>query len=277
MKEIIKLILKYHFTIIFILLEVVSFSLIVQHNNYQRTVFLGRTASFFGYISSLLSTADDYLLLARTNGKLAEENIRLKNTVEELQSYIAATASDTIRIDTTVFDPAFVYQRAKIVNSNFNKTKNYITLNKGFANGLKKEMAVCSNEGVVGVIQNASNHYAVVLPLINVNSRISAKVKKNGYYGSLQWDGNDYKYSYLNDIPFHVNVQQGDTIVTSGFSSIFPEGELIGFVEAVNKETANFLRIKIRLAVDFKKITDVYIITNKKKEEKLNLEASINE
>lgn len=85
-------------------------------------------------------------------------------------------------------------------------------------------MAVTSRDGVVGIIQNISNTYAVVLPLINTNLKISAKIKKNGYYGSLQWDGNDYRYSYLNDIPFHVDVAQGDTIVTSGFSSIFPRG-----------------------------------------------------
>ena len=135
-------------------------------------------------------------------------------------------------------------------------------------------MAVISSDGVVGIIRNISNHYAVVLPLINVNLRVSAKVKKNGYYGSLQWDGNDYRYSYLNDIPFHVDVQRGDTIVTSGFSSIFPEGELVGFVESVDKETANFLSIKVKLATDFKKISDIYVIENRKKEEKRELEAT---
>ena len=124
----------------------------------------------------------------------------------------------------------------------------------------------------MGIIQNTSRHYARVLPLVNTNLRVSAKLKKNGYYGSLQWDGNDYRYSYLNDIPFHVDVAQGDTIVTSGFSSIFPEGELIGFVETVNKETANFLTIKVKLAVDFKKISDVYVVANLNKSEKLELE-----
>lgn len=118
-------------------------------------------------------------------------------------------------------------------------------------------MAVCSGDGVIGIVERVSRHYAKVLPLINANLRVSAKIKKNGYYGSLQWDGNDYRYSFLNDIPFHVNAEVGDTIVTSGFSSIFPEGKLIGFIESVNKETANFLTIKVKLATDFKKISDV--------------------
>lgn len=272
MKEIIKLILKYHFTIIFILLEAISFSLIVQHNNYQRTVFSGRTATFFCYISSMISNIDNYFSLQETNEKLVAENTDLKNRIESFRSAVDGQENRMLAEDSLFFDVDYRYQSAQMVNSSFNKTKNYITLDKGSSDGVDKEMAVCSRDGVVGIIQNTSRHYARVLPLINTNLRVSAKLKKNGYYGSLQWDGNDYRYSYLNDIPFHVDVTQGDTVVTSGFSSIFPEGELIGFVETVNKETANFLTIKVKLAVDFKKISDVYVVANLNKSEKLQLE-----
>lgn len=272
MKEIIKLILKYHFTIIFILLEAISFSLIVQHNNYQRTVFSGRAATFFCYISSLTSDINNYFSLKETNEKLVAENTDLKNIIEKLKSVQDGQENNIPVTDSSFFDIDYRYQSAQMINSSFNKTKNYITLDKGSSDGVIKEMAVCSKEGVVGIIQSTSGHYARVLPLINTNLRVSAKLKKNGYYGSLQWDGNDYRYSYLNDIPFHVEVTQGDSIVTSGFSSIFPEGELIGFVESVNKETANFLTIKVKLAVDFKKISDVYVVANLNKSEKLQLE-----
>ena len=272
MKEIIKLILKYHFTIIFILLEAISFSLIVQHNNYQRTVFSGRAATVFCYISSLTSDINNYFSLKETNEKLVAENTGLKNIIEKLKSVQDGQENNIPVTDSSFFDIDYRYQSAQMINSSFNKTKNYITLDKGSSDGVMKEMAVCSKEGVVGIIQSTSGHYARVLPLINTNLRVSAKLKKNGYYGSLQWDGNDYRYSYLNDIPFHVEVTQGDSIVTSGFSSIFPEGELIGFVESVNKETANFLTIKVKLAVDFKKISDVYVVANLNKSEKLQLE-----
>ena len=243
MKEIIKLILKYHFTIIFILLEVLSFSLIVLHNNYQRTVFSGYTASFFGTISSVVTRVDDYFYLKVTNEKLVAENTELRNEIEKLKLLNRISNADTLWAPTDSADVDYVYKTAEMINSSFNKTKNYI------------------------VIEKVSNRYARVLPLINTNLRISAKIKKNGYYGSLQWDGDDYRYSYLNDIPFHVDTEVGDTIVTSGFSSIFPEGEMIGFVESVNKETANFLTIKVKLATDFKRISDVYIIANTRKEE----------
>ena len=270
MKEIIKLILKYHFTIIFILLEIVSFSLIIRHNEYQRAIFSESASTLFGNISSTITSIKDYFRLKEMNESLANENILLKNRLEKYEFL-----RDTIIHGTVVQDsiPVYEYIGAKQVNATYNRTKNYITLNQGRKNGLQKEMAVCTPEGIVGLIQDLSDHFAVVIPLINVDSRISAKIKKNNYYGSLQWDGNDYAYSYLNDIPYHVEVNAGDTIVTSGLSKIFPEGIVVGYVESVDKETANFLKINVKLAVDFKRINHVYVILNNKKNEQTSLEA----
>ena len=270
MKEIIKLILKYHFTIIFILLEIVSFSLIIRHNEYQRAIFSESASTLFGNISSTITSIKDYFRLKEMNESLANENILLKNRLEKYEFL-----RDTIIHGTVVQDsiPVYEYIGAKQVNATYNRTKNYITLNQGRKNGLQKEMAVCTPEGIVGLIQDLSDHFAVVIPLTNVDSRISAKIKKNNYYGSLQWDGNDYAYSYLNDIPYHVEVNAGDTIVTSGLSKIFPEGIVVGYVESVDKETANFLKIKVKLAVDFKRINHVYVILNNKKNEQTSLEA----
>ena len=270
MKEIIKLILKYHFTIIFILLEIVSFSLIIRHNEYQRAIFSESASTLFGNISLTITSIKDYFRLKEMNESLANENILLKNRLEKYEFL-----RDTIIHGTVVQDsiPVYEYIGAKQVNATYNRTKNYITLYQGRKNGLQKEMAVCTPEGIVGLIQDLSDHFAVVIPLINVDSRISAKIKKNNYYGSLQWDGNDYAYSYLNDIPYHVEVNAGDTIVTSGLSKIFPEGIVVGYVESVDKETANFLKIKVKLAVDFKRINHVYVILNNKKNEQTSLEA----
>ncbi len=267
MKNIIKLILKYHFTIIFILLEFISFSLIVEHNNYQRTVFFGHTASLFGYVSSYITDVRAYFSLKSENERLVEENTNLKNQLERLTVYQSHFYQDSLQIQGD-----YIYYKAKIINTSFNKTKNYLTLDKGNNDGIRNEMAVCSKDGVIGVVKNTSSHFSFIIPLINVNLRVSAKIRKNGYYGSLQWDGNDYRYSFLNDIPFHVNVEQGDTIVTSGHSFIFPEGELVGFVETVDRETANFLSIKVRLATDFRKQSDVYIIAYRNREEQKQLE-----
>ena len=270
MKEIIKLILKYHFTIIFILLEIVSFSLIIRHNEYQRAIFSESASTLFGNISSTITSIKDYFRLKELNVCLSNDIILLIYRVEKYEFF-----RDTIIHGTVVQDsiPVYEYIGAKQVNATYNRTKNYITLNQGRKNGLQKEMAVCTPEGIVGLIQDLSDHFAVVIPLINVDSRISAKIKKNNYYGSLQWDGNDYAYSYLNDIPYHVEVNAGDTIVTSGLSKIFPEGIVVGYVESVDKESAKFLKIKVKLAVDFKRINHVYVILNNKKNEQTSLEA----
>ena len=178
MKKIIKLILKYHFTIIFILLEVLSFSLIVLHNNYQRTVFSGYTASFFGTISSVVTRVDDYFYLKVTNEKLVAENTELRNEIEKLKLLNRISNADTLWAPTDSADVDYVYKTAEMINSSFNKTKNYIVIDKGATEGIKPEMAVCSSEGVVGIIEKVSNRYARVLPLINTNLRISAKIKK---------------------------------------------------------------------------------------------------
>ena len=240
MKEIIKLILKYHFTIIFILLEIVSFSLIIRHNEYQRAIFSESASILFGNISAIATDVKNYFRLKETNESLANENILLKNRLEQYE-----LSRDTIVQGTFMQDsiPVYEYIGAKLVNATFNRTKNYLTLDRGLKNGIWKEMGVCSPDGIVGLVQDLSGQFAIVIPLINVDSRISAKIKKNSYYGSLQWDGVDYRYSYLNDIPYHVEVNEGDTIVTSGLSKIFPEGITVGYVESVDKETANFLKI----------------------------------
>lgn len=270
MKEIIKLIVKYHFTIIFILLEIVCFSLIVRHNEYQRAIFSQHASTVFGNISSVATVIKDYFRLKEINRSLADENVLLKKRLEEFE-----ILGDTVCRGTVVQDsvPVYDYVGARVVNATFNRTKNYLTIDRGRKNFLQKEMGVSTSEGVVGLIQDVSEHFAVVIPLINVDARISAKIKKNNYYGSLQWDGDDYRYSYLNDIPYHVSVSEGDTIVTSGLSKIFPEGIVVGYVEAVDKETANFLKIKVRLAVDFKRLSHVYVIENTKKNEQTQLEA----
>ena len=270
MKEIIKLILKYHFTIIFILLEIVSFSLIIRHNEYQRAIFSQNASTLFGNISSMTTDVKDYFRLKEINETLANENIQLKKRLEAIE-----VLRDTVVRGTIVQDslPVYDYTGAKVVNATFNRMKNYITIDRGRKNFIEKEMGVASPDGVVGLIQDISENYSIVIPLVNVASRVSAKIKKNNYYGSLQWDGDNYRYSYLNDVPYHVEVTEGDTIVTSGLSKIFPEGIVVGYVESVDTETANFLKIKVRLAVDFKRLSHVYVIDNDKKNEQNLLEA----
>lgn len=268
MKDIIRLITKYQFTLFFILLEVICFSLVIHENNYQRAIFSQHATTFFGYISSITTGVEDYFHLRAVNETLSTENTLLKNQLEKYKAQ-----EDTLMNPPVDSCATYQYHQAKVVNATYNLTKNYLTLNKGRKDGMEKEMAVCSASGVVGLIQDISDHFSVVIPLINTQSIVSAKIKNNDYYGPLQWDGDDYRYSYLNDIPYHVEVHTGDTIVTSNYSSIFPEGITIGVVDEVSQANSNFLKIKVRLAVDFRRLTYVYAIRNTTRNEQQQLEA----
>ena len=224
-------------------------------------------------MASLSSEARDYFRLQEINRALIEENVQLKN---QLDGYRMLT--DTLDGDSTTRNSSALYDyyNGKVVRVTYNRMKNQIVINRGGLDGIEPEMAITTPQGVVGFVQHVTDHYSIVIPLINVDSRTSARIKNNNYNGSVQWDGSDCRYSYLKDIPYHVTVSQGDTIITSGYSSIFPEGLTIGTVESVHREGANFLSVKILLAVEFRAMTHVYIIRNKQKAEREQLEEYYN-
>jgi rod shape-determining protein MreC len=159
-----------------------------------------------------------------------------------------------------------------VIGNSVNKQKNFITLNKGKKHGIGTDMAVTNSEGVLGVIVGTSENYSVAMSLLNIDFRLSARIKTNGYFGSLTWDGRDYKHVILSEIPQHVVINEGDTIETTGYSAVFPEGILIGSVSDIRKSGSDFYNITVSLAADFKKLNYVNIVGNLKKSEQLELE-----
>lgn len=261
MKEIFIFLKKFHFTILFILLEVFSIILIVNFNDFQAHMFgMGRFA-----VSNYLYRHNEgivrYLNLKEENKKLIEENTILRNHMMRLNYQ-----NDSLE-ERPDWDSIYHFIPARNIHATYNRTRNIIIIDRGAKYGIMPEMAVCSQEGIIGIIKDVNKRFASVLPLINIDCSISAKIKRNEYYGSLKWDGDDYRYSYLYDIPYHVEVFRGDTIVTSGFSSIFPPDFLIGVVDTVQKTSENFLDIRVKLAVNFRKIKYVYVGNNPQKDE----------
>ena len=189
---------------------------------------------------------------------------------------MTAIPGDTIHKGTAVVDTVFLFTPARIINNSVNKQQNYITLNKGRKHGIKEDQGILSTQGIVGVITSVSESYSTGLSLLNPRWSVSAKLKNSGYYGSLSWNGEDYQILDLLEIPFHVDLAIGDTIVTSGYSSIFPEGLMIGIIDAFKQPVGeNYYDIKVRLSTDFKSIRYVEVIENLKKDEIENLEKSI--
>jgi rod shape-determining protein MreC len=162
---------------------------------------------------------------------------------------------------------------ARVVNNSTNRRNNYITLDRGRRQGIHTEMAVISAEGVVGIVKDVSEHYCSVLSFLHKDSRISAQVKRNGYIGSMVWEGYDARYGNLKDIAKHIKLAVGDTIVTSSFSRIFPQGVPVGVIEKVNANTGdNFQDVRVRLSVNFGNLAHVYVINSLLKDEQAALE-----
>jgi len=210
-----------------------------------------------------------YTNLRKANQDLAAENNLLRN---QLDQYNLILSNNQIRRIDSLPGRLYTFTPATVVNNSVNKQYNYVTLNKGKKHGIRQEMAVISPTGVVGVIYGASSHYSTVISLLNRDFRLSSKIRKNDYYGSLYWTGDDYQIATLGDIPYHVELALGDTIVTSGYSSIFPEGLMVGVISDFQQTEGNFYIIEVKLSVDFKTLTHVNIIQNLLIEEQVNLE-----
>ncbi len=272
MRNLLRFLLKYHLVILFLILESLALVIFIQRNGFQRSRFLNFTDALTGSYEEKVGNLRSYFRLHEINQQLSTENIRLKN---ELQ---LAYQSDEIffySVEDSVRGQRYYYTPARVINNSINKQRNFLTLDKGSLDGIKPEDGVICSQGLVGVVYRVSPHYSIVLSLLNLDFRVSAKLKKNDYYGSLFWEGTDYQTATLTEIPHHVDVSQGDTIITSGYSAIFPEGVLIGLVDQVNRKGGDFLEIRVALATDFKNLSYVQVVANLRKEEREQIEKNM--
>lgn len=270
MNNLFKFILKYHIIFLFIFLEIISFYLLIRNNNYHRAKVLNTGYEISGNIYSKYNEFSEYFSLKDENRKLAEENAKLRNLL--YSSY----KTDTIffrNVKDSLRHQQYTYITAKVIHNSVNMQNNYIFLDKGSIHGIKPEMAVISPNGIVGIVKNTSKNFSTVISLLNSNLRVSAKIKRNGYFGSIMWDGKSYNKAMLNEIPVHIKIKSNDTIITSGYSAIFPEGIMVGKMEEFTfKGGDNFWTTRVALSTDFKKLNYVYIVNNIMKDDisKLN-------
>lgn len=265
MRSLLRYVLKNYAFLLFLLLEVFSFVLIFKYNSFQRSKYLNSsnrvTASVYNSYNSVLN----YFGLTKVNRELSEENAKLKTVLNNMPYVVSA---DSLVILENELDTVYRFISAQVINNSVNKQYNYITINKGRKDGIKPDQGVINSSGVVGVITNVSESYSMGFSVLNRRWGVSAKLKKNGTFGPISWDGEDFRYVNLNGIPFHVNLAVGDTVVTSSYSSVFPEGILIGTVsEFEQPQGENYYNITVELAVDFKSVAFVEVVDNRKKEE----------
>lgn len=270
MRSLLNFLLNFHFVILFLLLEFFSFFLLIQYNDYQRASYLNSSSNLSGKVYKSLSNVTQYLRLNKKNQELVNAVARYRNFSED--AYKKNQVS-LVKVLDSVYIQHYEFIPATVINNSVNKQNNYLTLNVGTKQGIDKGMAVISPMGIIGIVKESSENFSSVISLLNQNLRVSGMIHRNGYFGSINWDGVDYQRVILSDLPSHVEVLKGDTIVTSGYSAMFPKGELIGLVDGVEKsERGDFLKVQVKLSVNFKNLAHVMVVKNLLKEEQLMLE-----
>lgn len=223
-------------------------------------------------VEERMGRLNSYLRLREINDRLSAENAELKNRLERM---IKEENLFFLSVRDTLFNQEYQYTNAEVISSSVNRQKNYLTINKGKKQGIETGMAITSPEGIAGFVTGVSENYSVAISLLNLDFRVSARIKSNDYFGSLSWDGKNPENAVLSEIPQHVMINKGDTVETTGFSAIFPEGIMIGTIKDFSKSGSDFYNINVALSTDFRRLRYVYIIGNLRKKEREELENSV--
>ena len=277
MRKLLEFLVEKRHWFLFVLLEIVSFMLIYHNNAYQRNIIFGSANAVTGRISSISAYVISYMNLREKNAALLERNGQLEMDLLRLQDRLDMLSVDTLTFKGFVSDSTeqFPYDFivAEVVNNSVSHLSNYITINKGRRDGIAPDMGVVSERGVVGIVSTVTDRFAVIIPLLNPKSRLSCKVLGSSYFGSLNWNGRDIRCANLKELPRHVEFQKGDTIVTSGYSSVFPAGLIVGTVSGFEKQhDDNFFSLEVELSTDFASLSSVRIIKNYNQAEQRNVE-----
>ena len=278
MRNLINFLLKYNHWLLFLLLQLVSFFLLFRFNSYQGSVFFTSANYVSGIIYECAANVTGYFGLRSINHDLVKRNVELELQIDRLSKELAALTADTLtvaQLQCGALDDYQVYA-ANVINNSIVRTDNYITLNRGTADGIRPEMGVTCGNGIVGIVYKASAHYSVVLSVLNSKSNISCKIRRTDYFGTLQWEGGSSRYAYVKDMPRHSEFELGDTVVTSGHSAVFPEGIPIGTVDDMaDSHDGLSYKLKVKLFTDFARLNDVWVITSNGQAERTALENSL--
>ncbi|MBQ9638124.1 MAG: rod shape-determining protein MreC [Bacteroidales bacterium] len=260
MKSLFDFLKRWNYVWLFLLLEITAVVMIVRSTVYQNGIVVEWCTAIAGRWHNTTHLISGYFGLKQENDRLAQENAQLRASMAE--SYISYSDS-VFTVQDTVYRQRYSYTEAQVIKTSRTGQLNYLMINKGEHQGVHEDMAVISPQGMVGVVVNTTANFATIMPVVHPNSRHSVKLTRTGSNGSLVWEGGDYRYAYLTDIPSTHKLYSGDTVVTSGFSHDFPEGIQVGYIEEIdNLGGTGFYHVRIRLATDFSNLGHVYVIDN---------------
>ena len=275
MRNLINFLLKYNYWFLFVILEVASFVLLFRFNNYQQSAYFTSANTVVGAVYEVSGGISSYFHLKSVNEDLLDRNMLLEEQINNLEKALKERQLDSIAVNSIRKMPQKEYQlfKARVIKNSLNLADNYITLDKGSSSGIHSEMGVVDGNGIVGIVYETSPSYSVVISVLNSKSNLSCKIVGSDYFGYLKWEHGDSRYAYLKDLPRHAEFNLGDTVVTSGFSTVFPEGIMVVTVDGMSDshDGLSYL-LKIKLATDFGKLSDVRVIARNGQQEQKELE-----
>lgn len=274
MRNLLEFLAKYNHWFLFLILEVASLVLLFQYNSYQGSVWFSTANAVNGRILAWDAEIESYFSLTKANEELTQRNLYLEQQVRALSGKITEITQDSgwTKRDQMALLKDYRLIPAKVVSSTLNRHDNLITIDKGYEDGVRKDMGVVCGNGVVGIVYLTSDHYSVVIPTLNTASNISCAIHGRGYFGYLRWTGGDTKTAYVDDIPRHAHFRLYENVETSGYSSVFPPGILVGRIQHVyNSADGVSYRLQIVLSTDFGTLRNVCVIDNTSLLERLDV------
>ncbi|ERK02261.1 rod shape-determining protein MreC [Segatella salivae] len=274
MRNLLDFLVKYNYWFLFLFLEAVSFVLLFQFNSYQGSVWFSSANAVTGKLYETSSEIESYFQLSKINSELTQRNLYLEQRLHKLEKQIGDSAADSTMEKSLLVKSLQPYRLipAKVISMTVGRLDNLITINKGEVDGIKKDMGVVCGTGVVGIVYLTSKHYSIVIPILNSQSNISCVIQGRGYFGYLHWTGGDVSQAYVDDVPRHAHFRLYDNVVTSGYSSVFPAGIIVGkILHVYNSADQMSYRLRVKLSTDFGKLRDVCVVDNSALSEQIDI------
>ncbi len=276
MQQIIYFFIRNKNFLLFALLFALSVALTINAHSYHKNKYIGSANAVAGKVYTARNNVQSYFGLDDENELLVKENLRLREIIEGLKAETGFKAIDTTSFDSLIRASVFKFIPAKVINNSYSKSKNNLTLNQGLNDGIENDMGVVTASGIVGIVNSTSARFATVQSILNTQSKINVKLKKSSHFGTLIWNTKNPNIVQIVDIPRLAPLKMGDTIVTGGKSTIFPEGLLVGtLIDFSSDKDDNYYLVNVKLFNDMTSLSHVYMVKNKESEEIILLEKSV--
>lgn len=265
MRNLLDFLVKYSYWFLFFVLEAVSFALLFQFNSYQGSVWFSSANAVAGKLYETTSAVESYFQLSKINTELTQRNLYLEQRLCKLEKEKSDSVADSTMENSLLLKSLQPYRLipAQVVNMKWGRKDNLLTIDKGEADGIKKDMGVVCGTGIVGIVYLTSAHYSIVIPVLNSQSNISCVIQGRGYFGYLHWTGGDISEAYVDDVPRHAHFKLYENVVTSGYSSVFPAGIMVGkILHVYNSADQMSYRLRVKLSTDFGRLRDVCVVDN---------------